>query len=329
MNCERIERMLSDYLDNSLKASEKKEVEAHLAKCQKCMHYLETITKVDNLIKLKTKEEPSKKYWDSYWSRLKGKLERTPATLQPDSSPSKNRNPFYLFVPRVSLALNMVLIALVILTAGFLYRNSQQLKSLRVAIIENREKMPYSETVERVLLPAVSEQAIGECIRKQVKLFHEIRNMFPHTIKWIVTNNGEIDMGLASQASLRKAGMRKQVPIFLQFEIFCTSPSPKIVSSPKIMVLSGNEVNVKLTGLSTTDETIYQYHCFPLIRENGGINLTVRISLDNSILKTSMIVDEGKRMKVGSLRKGNAWYSVYVTVRTKGLNTVETEGRGV
>ena len=42
-----------------------------------------------------------------------------------------------------------------------------------------------------------------------------------------------------------------------------------------------------------------------------------------------MIVDEGERMKVGSLRNGNVWYSVYVTVRTKSLNTVETEGRGV
>jgi len=284
---------------------------------------------IDDLIKLKAKEEPSEEYWNSYWSRLEGKLGRTSAREQLNSFPSRDRNLSHAFMPRMKLALNVVLVVLLILTGSRLYQNTQQMKSLRIALSERQEKTGYYETTTKVLLPATSKQAIEGAIRKQVKLFNGIKEMFPHTIKWVVTNNGRIDMGIASPGAIEKTVTRKQEPVFLQFEILCTSPVSEIVSSPKIMVLSGNGVNVKLVGLSKADETIYRYHCFPVLKPDGEVDLAIRISLDNSVLDTSLIVNEGRRTKLGSLSKGNAEYSIYVTVRSKGLNMVETESRGI
>ena len=90
------------------------------------------------------------------------------------------------------------------------------------------------------------------------------------------------------------------------------------------MVLSGNEINTRLEGLSAKDKAVYRYRCLPRLRPDGQVDLLVRISLGSSTLETSLTTGEGE-IELGKLRKGNVEYSIYVTVRAKGLNTVKAD----
>ncbi len=138
MECKKVERLLSSYLDNSLKITYRDEIKEHLAKCQKCMNELNTMTKIDSLIKLKVKEKPSKEYWESYWGKLKSKLDRT---MIPRLS-ENNRRLFNLsFPPKFSSAFSGILIALLILMNGFLYMSIRELTSSIVTISKGEEKI--------------------------------------------------------------------------------------------------------------------------------------------------------------------------------------------
>jgi len=148
--------------------------------------------------------------------------------------------------------------------------------------------------------------------------------MFPQTIRWVITNNGKIELGLAGKGSLEKTSSKEERPVFLQFRIVRQGRTPEIVSSPKIMVLSGNEINARLDGLSAQDKTVYRYRCLPRLRPDGQVDLLVGISLDGSTLETSLTTGEGE-IELGKLRKGDVEYSIYVTVRVKGLNTVKAD----
>lgn len=141
MNCRNVERLLSSYLalnqsnldsglDNSLTDAYRDEVKEHLAKCENCKNYLDTITEIDNLVKLKVKEKPSKEYWENYWRRLESKLYRTVTARL-----SENRRLSNFFLPtRFSSAFSGVIIALLILVNGLLYINIQELKSSMMTI---------------------------------------------------------------------------------------------------------------------------------------------------------------------------------------------------
>lgn len=124
MKCKKVERLLSSYLDNSLNIINRDEVKKHLAECQKCMDCLNTMTNIDNLIKLKIKEKPSQEYWESYWSKLESKL--LDRTMVPQ--PSQNRRLFNRFIPKFAFALNGILIALLIFVSGLLHIRTQEVK---------------------------------------------------------------------------------------------------------------------------------------------------------------------------------------------------------
>lgn len=138
MECEKVERLLSSYLDNPLKITYRDEIKEHLAKCQKCMNELNTMTKIDSLIKLKVKEKPSKEYWESYWGKLKPKLDRT---MVPQQAENRRLRNLFFSPPKFSSAFSGILIALLILMNGFLYMSIRELTSSIVTISRGEEEM--------------------------------------------------------------------------------------------------------------------------------------------------------------------------------------------
>ncbi len=324
MRCGKAKRLLSGYLDGKIKGSLRSDLESHLKRCEICAQELAAFKQTDKLIRLKAGEHPSPEYWNSYWPRLKDKLEK-PAALALNSDLSHNRNPFPSFAPKFRLILNGALVVFLILVIGKFYQDSRQIKSLHALLRKRQVKVESSlSPTPAAFLKTSVAQPPGPSIRNQVKLFREIREMFPQTIRWVITNNGKIELGLAGKGPLEKTAGKEEQPVFLQFRIVRHGRTPAIVSSPKIMVLSGNEINARLDGLSAKDKTVYRYRCLPRLRPNGQVDLLVRISLDGSTLETSLTTGEGE-IELGKLRKGDVEYSIYVTVRAKGLSTVKAD----
>lgn len=323
MRCGKAKRLLSAYLDGITPDTLKTDLENHLKSCKVCAQELAALKQTDELVRLKSKEHPSLEYWDSYWPRLKGRLEKV-ATLAFNSELSQDRNPAVFCAYNLRLALNGVLAALLILTVGMLYRNSRQIKTLRLLLKERQVRVESLLSTSPPLLKTSAAQPMERSVKNQVKLFREIREVFPKTIRWVVTNNGKIELGLASERILKEAARQEELPVFLQFKVLRNGRIPEIVSSPEMMVLSGDEINTRLDGLSAKDKTVYRYRCLPRLRTDGRIDLLVKVSLDNSVLETALIAGEGE-IELGKLRKGDAEYSICVTIRSKGLNTIKAD----
>ncbi|MCK4904883.1 zf-HC2 domain-containing protein [bacterium] len=150
MECEKVQRLLSSYLDNSLKFTYTDSIKEHIAKCQKCMDELDTMTKIDNLLKLKVKEKPSEEYWENYWQKLESRLDRT-ATPRlsgyrrlfnrfiPKFAPFRDKTPQIsdgrlkanLSLTGFAFALNGILIALLIFLGGLLHIRTQEMEWLQ------------------------------------------------------------------------------------------------------------------------------------------------------------------------------------------------------
>ncbi|MBU1767202.1 MAG: zf-HC2 domain-containing protein, partial [Candidatus Omnitrophica bacterium] len=318
MNCEEVKKILSDYLADSLNSDYNNEIKGHLDECKECTDCFRALVETDNIVKLIANEEPSEEYWDNYLPKFKSKLGK-------DSTPklSENRSPFHLFTPKFSFVFNGVLLAFLILLGALLYRNNQQTKLLQIALLEKQAETIHPKTTTEFIMPVVSRQAIHEDTMKNTKLFQEISDMFPKTIQWVVASDGQIELGLSKNTLASKAITEESQPIFLKFNIMRTAETPELVSSASMMVLNGNEVNAKLWGVSETDYTTYRYHCLPLLRTDGKIDVRIRVSLDNTSLETELTANEGDNVEVGRLRKADAEYSIYLNVVSKGIDIVK------
>lgn len=236
-----------------------------------------------------------------------------------------------VFIPRFALSLNAALAILLILSVGILYHRNRQISSLRTAL--NREQKRTRTLPDRteIIRPVyiVSAEASEPVIRRQLKLFRTVKEMFPQTIRWVVSSNGQIELGLTSRETWKETVGDEESPVFLWFNILRHGQIDEVVSSPVIMVYSGHEVNVKLDSLSKAEKTLYRYQCLPELRPDGKINLLVRVALNGTVLKTSVSVSEGERVKLGRLRTKDAVYSIYVTIRVQDLNMSKLENQQI
>jgi hypothetical protein len=137
MKCDKVKRLLSDYLDNSLEESCKSEIKAHLGECRQCLDSFNTTKKVDNLLKLEQGEKPSEEYFENYWQKLRDKLQRKAALRLAEG---KRRFGFFQ-LPRFSPAFSAVMIAALIFVNGFLYARVQELSSSVLALSKGEEEM--------------------------------------------------------------------------------------------------------------------------------------------------------------------------------------------
>ena len=80
MNCQRIEKWISDSLDGELAERKKNRLEDHLRKCSSCRSYKSKMTKIHELSQSLPWPEKSPVYWQGFSLRLRKKL----SALEPE-----------------------------------------------------------------------------------------------------------------------------------------------------------------------------------------------------------------------------------------------------
>jgi anti-sigma factor RsiW len=134
MKCRKVKRLLSDYLDNSLKSKYTERMKQHLSQCSDCADTFNSMKKADKLLKLKIKEKPSEEYWENYLARLDNRLDKTIAFQEPKEEKRPN-----ILIPKFSPAFSGVLIALLILINGILYIQIREISSLQTTLSKQQE----------------------------------------------------------------------------------------------------------------------------------------------------------------------------------------------
>lgn len=195
MRCRKVERLLSDYIDERISAVLKADLESHLKGCKVCTQHLIAFRKTDELVQLKAEEHPRPEYWNSYWMRLKDKLEHTATTSILKSEARPDKRLFPSFFPGFRLAINAAIVALFVFTLGLLYRSNHEIKSLRTMLISEAQPVMDTAGID-ISIPAyiTFEGLTEQAVSKELKLFREIRDMFHRTIRWVVSSNGKIDL---------------------------------------------------------------------------------------------------------------------------------------
>ncbi len=134
LDCRKVNKLLSQYLDNSLDMDCRNKIKNHLKMCKLCMSELNSMGKIDGLIKLKAKETPSKEYFENYLRRLKNKFEGT--VVSQNVGNREFKNPFFT---KIAFAFNGILIVFLIFLGTLLYIHSQRIKSLEIAQEETQK----------------------------------------------------------------------------------------------------------------------------------------------------------------------------------------------
>lgn len=74
MECKKIEKWVSDNIDDELSEKKKKILKAHLKRCSSCRSYAKVIERIHNETKSLETPEVSPAYWEEFTSRLKTKI---------------------------------------------------------------------------------------------------------------------------------------------------------------------------------------------------------------------------------------------------------------
>jgi len=74
-NCRKCRSMFLEAIYHELNQEQKNWLEAHLQACPKCAEQYEKISATIGIMDKRSRTEPDQFYWDSYWERLKDRLE--------------------------------------------------------------------------------------------------------------------------------------------------------------------------------------------------------------------------------------------------------------
>lgn len=73
MNCNKVQKLISLYVDNKLSSQEIAELKAHLQQCEKCNQDYITLKNIKNILANTPKKEVSANFTDSVMSKIKNK----------------------------------------------------------------------------------------------------------------------------------------------------------------------------------------------------------------------------------------------------------------
>ncbi|MCP2518895.1 zf-HC2 domain-containing protein [Candidatus Aminicenantes bacterium AC-708-M15] len=75
MKCEKYQKFLSDYIDSALSSKKNEKIKKHIERCSECREVLKLYQNLNRKIRDISEIELPSNYWDSYWQRLKIKIE--------------------------------------------------------------------------------------------------------------------------------------------------------------------------------------------------------------------------------------------------------------
>ncbi len=237
------EKMISQYLDGSLDKKNKARLETHFQKCQRCRQKLEALKQANELVlKLRETSAPPAEYWETYWSRLNRRL--------PPAAEDRPR-PFFFPLPRLSWEGALAL--LLLLSLSFLLKNI------------TFSRLPGKTTAKSVY--------------REVKLFREVREMFPRNIKWILVNNGRIALGLSPASRTTPVSAEKTIIFDFTLLRDGSAATGHVVSSPHIIAFNGEEAKIEFYDDLNKKTVLYRYRVLPTIVGEDKISARLEFEL--------------------------------------------------
>jgi hypothetical protein len=197
MRCEKIEKWLSDKIDEELSERQKRILKSHLEKCSSCQAYIRDLEKIQ--IEARSLENPELSPDD--WIAFTSRLQRSLSSLK-----SEKKVTFPFFVRWRWQAAGVALIAVIALGLLLLFYPSRALPELHVFSFEESFSQIYKEIgrdqdleemFNSILLVSIGENLMDSGGDK-APAFHKdfyFDNFIDEEMKWIVN---EIEKGKES-----------------------------------------------------------------------------------------------------------------------------------
>jgi len=229
MICKDFEKLIHLYLDQKLDEQKKKEVEKHLAECQKCREKFETLKLVEKKAKGIKIPEPGDTYWESFSQRVRQRIvSQQKQTFGVKLKESVSN--IFIFTParlRVAAALVSIVLVFIVGKLYIDYRGTipQRIKPAEKEIpkIEKSEKVsPAPGVEEEKPIPATGKGAPTEGEEKKAESKEpEIENekLKMQKEKLTISEEAElkeVDAGKGAELTTKKpiiGSMRKGVTV--------------------------------------------------------------------------------------------------------------------
>jgi len=150
MDCKKVKKELSSYLDNEINLDQKSKVKEHLKKCKACSYQLKQLRQIQSLVQ----KIPSQKPEPGFYERLSSRLSKKKITL-------KERLFGWGYIGRLSPRVAIVASIVLILSISSLYLwRSSSISGVNIEVFQ-KEYIYYSNEMssfaEESVLPVLLE----------------------------------------------------------------------------------------------------------------------------------------------------------------------------
>lgn len=161
MNCEKYQKLLSDYYNGEISEKNANKLKQHLETCSKCKETLEFYKILDQEIKAVSVFEPSPEYWNHYWPRLKKNIKEDLAV--------KHVIPFKKVNWKWSLAGIAITALLVIILTVFLHKKETGMEAVYLPFSEKYYLSLINELEEDSYLASSFKEVVLSEMGKEIK----------------------------------------------------------------------------------------------------------------------------------------------------------------
>jgi hypothetical protein len=169
LSCAKFDKLINLFLDGRLLPEEESELKEHLTECKRCQEKLSLLELVEVQAKRIPAEEPSQEYWDTFSSRVRGKI----VARQEKSLAVRWKQAFgniLIFSPlKIKIAAGLVSILLVFIVGKLYvdYRGREIVPTSPITPTVKEQQLPPAEAKEKATLPPEEgKKEIGSTLGK-------------------------------------------------------------------------------------------------------------------------------------------------------------------
>lgn len=141
MNCEEVESLLNDYLDNKLDAEQVKGIENHIEKCERCLDVMRDTQEIFNKIDSREEENPDESLKINFYHMLHNEIRRSEMRSYEHvpQTDLRFRKRMYSYAAAIAVLITFTLSVAIIFMARTGSRQNAEMAQLRSEVNELRK----------------------------------------------------------------------------------------------------------------------------------------------------------------------------------------------
>lgn len=316
MDCQMARKWISRELDRELTRAEAEALDAHLDGCALCRREHDELQRLQAaLTAMAEPKEPP------------GTAKRLAAALRGAQARPAHRVtlPYRL----TSLAAMALLAAGVVWLAVQMRETRRESARLKAQLVRTLERPHSHDAMRTAFLITPAERVVAE----QLQAFGAVRDYLGGAVRWMATDDEEVEVGMSAAPPARAAPARQEV-LVLNFEYVEQAAGRRahVMSNPQFVMFPGEEASVRLKG-HAGDEPVFRYRVKAERLIDGRVRAEVSFAHEapaaqeiNTTIHATLQLSPGKPVLLGASGDAAHRWELYLWGVTRPVNGAPSNG---